>query len=94
MSTTKFAQLPGLQKAGKILELQEQINLHQKFCTHLLEIFNDLHTNAQSIHAQHGIELKALRFEKQADNVQIMCEWHMAQRIELEGELRLLLSAY
>jgi hypothetical protein len=87
MNHPTFAQLPGLQKAAKILELQEQISTHQNYCTQLLEIFNDLHTSAQVIHAQHGIALKAVRYEKQADQIQIICEWHMTQRIMLEKQL-------
>jgi hypothetical protein len=71
-----FAQLPGLQKVSRILELQQLIATHQNFCTQLLDTFNDL------------IQFESNYFEHKADQIQVICEWHMAQRVKLELELK------
>jgi hypothetical protein len=83
-----FAQLPGLQKVSRILELQQLIATHQNFCTKLLEIFNDLVNSADALESLTGISARHSRILKNADQIQVICEWHMAQRVKLEQELK------
>lgn len=93
MSKTTFAQLPGLQKAAKILELQEQINTHHKYATWLLQVFNDL----QEQHVEHadrmasmwpdGVKPKTSYYTGSAERMQIVCEWHGTQAMYLQCQL-------
>jgi hypothetical protein len=80
MSKTTYAQLPGLQKAKKILELQEQVNTHHLYATYLLHTFNDL------------TEFESAHFDDQAAKLQIICEWHGTQAMYLQIELNQLQS--
>jgi hypothetical protein len=73
MPNTTFAQLPGLQKAGKILELQEQINTHHRYSTWLLSLFNQLHSAGYR--------------ENEQNHLQIICEWHGTQAMYLQIQL-------
>lgn len=73
MQKTTFAQLPGLQKAGKILELQEQINTHHRYSTWLLHLFNKLHND--------GVR------GSNVEHLQIICEWHGTQAMYLQMQL-------
>jgi hypothetical protein len=72
-----FAQLPGLQKAAKMLQLQEQINTHHLYATWLLREFNSL--NELTIYDD--------AFNRRANEMQIVCEWHTTQLMMLEKEL-------
>lgn len=82
-----FAQLPGLQRAGKILELQEQINTHHRYATWLLQEFNILMDIDYQLNAGPDSPLK-----KRADQLQIVCEWHSTQAMYLQGEINRLQS--
>jgi hypothetical protein len=75
MNKTTFAQLPGLQKAARILELQEQINTHHLYATYLLYTFNDLK------------EFESAHYDDQAEKLQIICEWHGTQAMYLQCQL-------
>lgn len=80
MNTT-FAQLPGLQKAGKILELQEQINTHHLYATWLLNQFNEL------TEFNKGFPEPAVWIQQQCEHLQIICEWHGTQAMCLQIQL-------
>lgn len=73
MTKTTFAQLPGLQKAARILELQEQINTHHRYATWLLSLFNQM--NAAGYR------------DNEQNHVQIICEWHGTQAKYLQVQL-------
>lgn len=73
MSKTTFAQLPGLQKAAQILQLQEQINTHHLYATWLLDEFN--------------INTRFPGREQRASRLQVLCEWHGTQAMYLQCQL-------
>jgi hypothetical protein len=79
MHKPTFAQLPGLQKAGRILELQEQINTHHLYASQLLAVFNDLHFLES--HEQNRVA------GEYAKNIQVICEWHGTQAMYLQIQL-------
>jgi hypothetical protein len=79
MSKTTYGQLPGLQMAGKILELQEQINTHHRYATWLLSLFNQLQSQDYR--------------QNELDHLQILCEWHGTQAMYLQIQLNELQSA-
>lgn len=76
-----FAELPALQKARRILELQEQIKLHKGFCTDCLRSFNYLFQR----HHVLGDKTRLL-----AEKMQVLSEWHAAHRFQMENELKAL----
>ena len=76
-----FAQLPGLQKAKKILELQEDISTHRRFANNLLEEFNYL-TGVALVDKKNGAWIK-----QQAEHIQLMCEFHISRATYLELQL-------
>jgi hypothetical protein len=86
MSNTTFAQLPGLQKAAKILELQEQINQHHRFATWLLKEFNQVFSDEQA-YAQPGMIIPSEFERNRANQFQIMSEWHGTQAMYLQIQL-------
>ena len=87
MTKTTFAQLPGLQKAGKILELQEQINTHHRYATWLLQEFNILTDIDYHMNVGPDSPLK-----KRAEQIQVICEWHSTQAMYLQSQLNSLQS--
>lgn len=83
-----MAQLPGLQKAARIIKLQETAALHRKMATQLLQDFNFLHNCSNDVH----LVKYNTAYLDEAEKMQVLCEWHICQAMKMDVELNELQS--